>query len=354
MQVNGRGKRAVAFWLCLASFILLLPQSPLRGRQQATISVDVKLINVLATVRDKRGKLISDLGKDDFILDEEGRPQTIRYFSRETDLPLSLGLLVDTSGSTRGVLGQERAASHSFLNDMLRAGKDRAFIIHFDYEVEMFQDLTSSRDLLEQALARLDESQFDPLGGYPRRTRISGTRGNSRLGFGGGGTLFYDAIFLASDEVIRKQLGRKALIVLTDGEDNGSKVSLENAIMTAQRADTVVYSILFTDRPQIPGLFGFAGQRRGGGISPPQLQNTSGRKVLEQISRETGGRMFEVTKKQSIEEIYKIIAEELRHQYSIGYTPTQTDTGPGYRKIHLVTKHKDYVIQARDGYYADQ
>jgi len=332
----------------------MLPESSLRGRQQSTISVDAKLINVLATVRDRRGKIISDLGKDDFTLDEDGRPQTIGYFSRETDLPLSLGLLVDTSGSTRPVLGEERSASHSFLDDMLRAGKDRAFIMHFDYEVELLQDLTFSRDSLERALDRLGESQFDPLGGYPRRTtRVGGSRGGSRPGFGGGGTLLYDAIFLASDEVMGKQLGRKALIVLTDGEDNGSRVRLENTIMTAQRADTVVYSILFTDKPQPQGLFGFAGQGRGGGISPPQ-QQTSGRKILEQISRETGGRMFEVTKKQSIGEIYKIIAEELRNQYSIGYSPTPTDAGPGYRKIHLVAKNKNYSIQTRDGYFADR
>ena len=235
----------------------------MRGQQQPKIAVEVKVVNVLATVRDKHGQIVSNLGKDDFVLEEDGRPQTIAYFSKETDLPLTLGLLVDTSGSQRRVLDQERTASQSFLDDMVRVDKDKAFVIHFDREVELLQDLTSSREKLESALQLLDTSQSSQQSGG------SGS-GGSRPRFGGGGTLLYDAVYLASDEVIKKQQGRKALIVLSDGVDHGSKETLVSAIETAQRADTVVYSILFADEQQSQNRnpFGFGGPgmgRHGGG-----------------------------------------------------------------------------------------
>ncbi len=139
-----------ACWLALLISSLLLPAGSLRSQeQQPPISVEVKVVSVLATVRDKHGQIVSNLGKDDFALEEDGRPQTITYFTKETDLPLSLGLLVDTSESQRRVLDQERNASHSFIDDMLREDKDKAFVIHFDREVELLQDLTSSRQKLE-------------------------------------------------------------------------------------------------------------------------------------------------------------------------------------------------------------
>jgi VWFA-related protein len=354
------GKRALVPWLCLLAICLLLPGSRLRGQQQPAISVEVKVINVLATVRDKRGQIVSNLEKDDFTLDEDGRPQTIKYFSRENDLPLTLGLLIDTSLSQRRVLNQERTASHSFLTHMLREDKDLAFVIHFDREVELLQDLTSSRDKLERALDLVEEPQFSSQSGNRGGSRTGGGgRGDSRPRYGGGsGTALYDAVFLASDEVIKKQQGRKALILLTDGVDHGSKESLANAIRTAQRADTIVYSILFTDQQQSQGPFGSTDprviRRAVGSREPQQPQSLNGKKVLERISSETGGRVFEVSKKQPIGEIFNTIEEELRNQYSIGYTPAQTDAGGGYRKIHLVTRKKDLIVQARDGYYADQ
>ncbi len=344
-------------------------QPPQQAQQppQPKISVEVNVVTVLATVRDKHGQMVSNLGQDDFTLEEDGRPQTISYFTRETDLPLTLGLLVDTSESQRRVLDQERSASHSFLDDMLREDKDNAFVIHFDREVELLQDLTSSREKLEHALDLLNVPQFSQsgngggAGGGRGGGGGVGGGGGSRPRFGGGGgTLLYDAVYLASDEVIKKQQGRKALIVLTDGVDHGSKETLETAIMTAQRADTVVYSILFADeRPnQVP--FGFGGpgfgQRGGGGGRRrfPQEEHPDGKKVLERMSKETGGRLFEVSKKQSVGDIYRSIAEELRNQYSLGYTPDKIDAGAGYRKIHLATKQKDLAVQARDGYYADR
>ena len=175
-----------------------------------------------------------NLTKDDFELEEDGRPQTISYFSRESDLPLTLGLLVDTSGSQRRVLDQERDASSTFLDQVLRVDKDKAFLIHFDREVELLQDLTSSRQKLEAALAllqtpqlhRADQEGGGDSGNSPGSSPDSGRRG----GGGGGGTHLYDAVYLASNELMGKQQGRKALIVLSDGVDRGSKETLASAV----------------------------------------------------------------------------------------------------------------------------
>jgi VWFA-related protein len=361
---------------------------PIRGQDQSgAVKVDVKVVSILATVRDKKGQIVANLGKDDFVLQEDGRPQTISYFSKDTNLPLTLGLLVDTSESQRNVLDQERAASHTFLDTMLRE-TDKAFVIHFDREVELLQDLTSDRDKLARALDLLEvprpelrtrQSGSDPNGGggYPGGDpgAGSGYPGRQRGGYPGGGgypqggrglgagTLLYDSIFLASDEVLHTKTGRKALIILSDGVDHGSKESLDTAIMTAQRADAIVYSIYFADTEQERSPVGFGGPgiggmgrggrfpRGGGGRPFPQQESrVDGKKILERISKETGGRLFEVTKKQSLGEIYDSIAEELRNQYSLGYTPAG-DTSAGYHKLRLTTKQKDDVVQARDGYY---
>jgi len=353
-RVHSPGLRiSKARGLAVLAIALLLSAVSIRSQQQhqpqSPISVEVKVVNVLATVRDKHGAIVPNLGKYDFALEEDGRPQTITYFAKETDLPLSLGLLVDTSGSQRRVLDQERSASHSFIDDMLREDKDKAFVIHFDHEVELLQDLTSSRQKLEHAL---------DLVGAPQLVRDSGDSGGSHRQYSGGGTLLYDAIYLASVEVIKNQQGRKALIMLTDGDDRGSKETLVYAIRTAQRADTIVYSILFADEQRFQNPFGgFGGPgmgRRGGGHHDPQQeQRPDGKKILERISKETGGRLFEVSKKQPIDQIYAAIAEDLRNQYSLGYSPG-ADAASGYRKIHLTVKQKDMTVQTRDGYYSDR
>jgi VWFA-related protein len=330
---------------------------------QPKIAVEVKTVSVLATVRDKHGKIIPNLTKDDFQLDEGGRPQTINYFAHESDLPLRLGLLVDTSLSQRKMLDQERSASYSFLDQLLRQDKDLAFVIHFDHEVELLQDFTPSRPKLQAALQKLSTPQFEGGGGSNSGGGGSGGGGGSRGGRGrgsrGGGTLLYDAIFLASDELMSKQQGRKALIILTDGVDRGSRETLAEAIATAQRADTIIYSILFADEEEgsRPGGFrmgGPMGGGRGGGRYPRQEERPDGKKILEQISKETGGRLFKVSKKDTVDKIYAEIQEDLRNQYSLAYTPDKGNT-VGYHKIHLaVAKQKDLVVQARDGYYFGQ
>src|SRR6266853_3458518 len=356
----------------------------------ATIAVDVRVVTLPVTVRDKHGKIVSDLTKDDFTLQEDGRPQTIHYFSHEANLPLTLGLLVDTSRSQTNVLDAERNASRGFFDQMLVQPKDKAFLIHFDREVELLQDLTSSREKLLSAL--------DLLKTPPGRDRSNDRRSNdpddsddsdSRSGSGShhrGGTQLYDAVFLASKKLMKKQQGRKALIILSDGVDRGSKTYLESAIESAQRADTVVYCIYFADSHRedrnegqrrgggmgrggggwpgggggwpgggggYPGGGGGRGGR-GGGQRHPEEPRTDGKKILERISKETGGRFFEVSKKESVGEIYSSIVEELRTQYSMGYTPDKDSAASGYHHVTLAVKRKDLTVQTREGYYADR
>jgi VWFA-related protein len=258
--------------------------------------------------------------------------------------------------SQRRVLPEERGASQSFLDNMLRGGQDQAFLIHFDREVELLQGLTSSNQKLESALKLLEIGQPDDDPGSQGGGRYP--RGRAR-----GGTALYDAIFLASDEVLKKQQGRKAVVVLSDGVDRGSKETLERAIETAQRANTIVYSILFADEEALQsrgfgrpgGGYGGGGMGRRGGPSQRRFpeERPDGKKILARISSETGGRLFEVSKKQPVDQIYRQIEEELRSQYSLGYTPDAA-AGTGYHKIHLTTKQKDLVVQAREGYYADR
>jgi VWFA-related protein len=351
-----KSRGGTRLWILIPAAFLLLGDTPLQSQQQGPppITVEAKMVSMLAAVRDKHGHLVNNLNKDDFVVEQDGHPQTITYFAQESNLPLTLGLLVDTSMSQRRVLDQERSASHAFLDHVLREDKDKAFVIHFDYQVELLQDLTSSRQKLEAALDELGEPEFAQTGGSS-----SSGGGHGGYGRGGGGTLLYDAVYLASNELMKKQQGRKALIILSDGVDHGSKESLQNSIETAQRADTLVYSILFADKEGYGNGGGYGGGR-GGGMGGgghhryPQESRPDGKKILEQISRETGGRFFEVSKKQTIDEIYSALDEELRNQYGLGYVPDKADVSPGYHKIHVTVKEKDLIVQTREGYYAER
>jgi VWFA-related protein len=232
------------------------------GQAKPDFSTDVRVVNVFATVRDKDGKFIRGLSKSDFTLLEDGRPQTIQYFTQQTDVPLTLGLLIDTSRSEQRMIGAEREASRTFLEKVLREDRDKAFLIHFDREIELLQDLTSSRAKLEQALELLNTSSDDIQRQTPGPRGGGGGWGgggwSGRGGSGGrgpragrlrfrGGTAFYDAIYLVAEDVLKSQTGRKAVIMLTDGEDNASKISLAQAISTAQRSGTLAYSIRIAD-----------------------------------------------------------------------------------------------------------
>jgi VWFA-related protein len=349
----------------LASSVAFLSGVRLRGQApDVRYSTDVSVVNVLATVRDQHGHIVRDLTKDDFALVEDGRPQTIRYFSTQTDLPLTLGLLVDVSESQRRLLATERSASYRFLDQILREDRDFAFVIHFTREVELLQDLTSSRKLLQTAIDAIGNPPPRPPdrsgvgrgqprgGGYPRGGGRA-PQGGGRGAGGFGGTAMHDAVLLASDELMRKQKGRKALILLSDGVDNGSKVRLEEAIGSAQRADTLVYALRFYDEEayvqEFPRL-GRLGGGRGRGY-PAGRTGGDGREVLQRLAKETGAGYFEPTKKLPIEAIYSQIEEELRNQYNLGYTPDKAAGSGEYRRIQLTVRRKDLVVQTREGYY---
>lgn len=313
------------------------------GKENPVFSSDVKVVNVLATVRTKGGEIVADLTKDDFLLSEDNHPQTIKYFSRETNLPLIVGLLVDTSGSQRNVLGEEETASYTFLEKVLREDLDKTFLAHFDFDTELLQDLTSSKDKLRSALEGMEVPEAGSRrggGGYGGR----GGRGGRNGGGAGGGTTLYDAVYLASDEIMRHQQGRKAVVLLTDGVDHGSLASMDTAIEKAQRADTLIYSIMFEGEEGGGGFVGFGRIGMGG-------MDADGYKVLQKMSRETGGGFFEVSRKMGIDAIYRRIEEELRSQYSIGYTPDRLTGGGAFRTISLKARRKELVVQARQGYY---
>jgi VWFA-related protein len=350
------------------SLLLFLAALPLVSQQPPPITLNVAAVNLLATVRDKHGNILRNLSKDDFTLQQDGKPQTITYFAKESDLPLTLGLLVDTSLSQRRVLDQERSASRSFFDSVLRGDKDKAFLIHFDREVELLQDLTSSREKLFAAIDQLHTPQFSQSGSGGSG---DGDGGHGPRGHGhGGGTLLYDSIYLASSELMKKQQGRKALIILTDGVDRGSKESLAEAIESAQRADTLIYCILFADKENEGshgGGGGFGGPRMGGGMGgggmggqrgggyPRRTEESrpDGKKILEQIAKTSGGRFFEVSKKETLEKIYADLDEELHNQYVLGYTPDKPDATPGYHKLQLAVKQKDAQVQTREGFYLE-
>jgi VWFA-related protein len=345
-------------------------QSP--STTAGTIAVDARLVNLPVVVRDKKGALIQNLTKDDFTLQVDGKPQTIRYFDKDTHLPLTLGLLVDTSQSQRGVLDEERTASSTFLDQMLTNPKDQAFIVQFARQTELLQDLTTSRPLLQRALKEIDSPA------PASADDDSDSRSHSR-----GGTVLYDALFLASDELMSKQTGRKALIILSDGVDRNSKENLVRCIEAAQRADTIIYAIYFKGEESHPqnnnpqrghggypgggfpgggypgggypgGRGGSPGGGNGGGNGGnyPSQSHVDGKKILERMAQETGGRLFEIKKNQDVAQIYNQIAEELRAQYRLGYTPTQDAASNGYHQVAVDLHQKGLVVQTRDGYYA--
>jgi VWFA-related protein len=357
--------------------VLVKPTDKPEPATTTTITAESRLVNIPVIVRDNKGALIQNLTKADFSLQVDGKPQTIRYFDLDNNLPLTLGLLVDTSESQRNALDDERSASSAFLDQMLTGKQDQAFVIQFARSVELLQELTSSRAKLQAGLKELDiqtasASDTDTTGD-------SAPDKNGRTHRMRGGTTLYDAVFLASDEIMAKQKGRKALIVLTDGVDRGSKERLTDAIEAAQRADTIVYAVYFKgEAPQrdsfndgnrgggFPRGGGYpgggypgggypgGGRRGGGGPSSEPDQRADGKKTLERIAHETGGRLFEVSKKQPVTDIYAEIGKELRAQYRLGYTPDKDASEDGYHRIDLALTSSDkkkWVIQTRDGYY---
>jgi len=311
-------------------------RAPAGAQQQSpppdipTIAVDVQVVNIFFTVRNKQGGLVANLDKSDFTIEEDGHGQPIRYFSRQSDLPLTLGLLVDTSVSQGNLIEQERQASSQFFSQMLRVRKDQAFLISFDVNVDLLQDLTDSVRLLR---AGLDKLRVNSGGGGGLHPGPVPTSSKPR------GTLLYDAVFLASEDLLKRQVGRKALVLITDGNDFGSRMTLQQAIEVSQKADVILYSILYLDREFYyrAGGYGMIGGFGNGS-------------ALKKLSEETGGKMFEVGRKKPLKAIYEQIQEELRSQYSIGYTPPPLATN-AFRRVKIVPRNRDLRVQARQGYY---
>jgi len=295
--------------------------------QDSVIKVEVNLVNILASVRAKNGALIGNLEKGDFRVFEDGKEQQIRNFTRETDLPLTLGLLVDTSGSQQRLIEDEKRAAYQFFQKVLRA-KDMAFLMQFGAEAELLQDSTNSARVLQRGLDDLRLSV--PVGGLG-----PGPVPTSR---GAAGTVLFDAVYLAAEEKLKREVGRKAIVLITDGVDTGSRVSRDKAIEAAQKADCIIYSIYYVDRAQYGfGTFGSP----GGGESD-----------LRRMSNETGGQLYRVDNKHRLDDIFNDIQEEMRSQYSITYAPPNPERDGAYHKIDVRTMIKDQKVQARKGYYA--
>ncbi len=296
-----------------------------------TLKVNVEVVQLFFNVKDKHGALIPNLNKEDFDIFEDGKPQTIKYFKAESDLPLTLGMLIDSSGSQQRVLDMEKEVGASFLENILRS-KDEAFVISFDIDITLLQDFTNSVSRLRHALneARINTGGVSCAGGPigpqgPIPCSSTGPRG----------TALYDAVYLASHDELSHEVGRKAMILLTDGEDEGSRLKIKDAIEAAQKADAICYVLLIADR----GFYGFGGY--------------SGDSEMRKLTEQTGGRMIEVGNKiDKLRQAFDQIAQELRSQYNIGYTPTNTARDGSFRKVEIKPKQGNYKIQARSGYYA--
>jgi VWFA-related protein len=304
--------------------------------QEPTLKINVDLVNILFTVKTKKGgQLIPNLEKNNFTIYEDGKEQTIQRFSRETDLPLTLGLLIDISASQERLIDIEKQAASAFFSSVIRQ-KDEAFLISFGKDTELLQDYTNSPRALSAALQDLrGDGQTPMISGGPIPNVNTGPVpqiGQAK------GTLLFDAVYLASNEKLKSEVGRKALILITDGDDQGSTYDRRGAIEAAQRSDAIIYSIYYVDH----GFYMRYGMGLGG----------SGEGDLRRMSEETGGRVFTVDKKHPLNEVFKEIQDEMRNQYSIGYVPTNTTRDGTFRHIEIRVDNPDYRVQARNGYYA--
>lgn len=308
-----------------ASPVSTAPPPPPEEESVATLKVNVNLVDLFFTVKDKNGGLIPHLTKEDCTVSEDKIPQKLKNFAAETNQPLTLGILLDTSGSQMRVLPLEQDAGSQFLQRVIKP-KDEAFVLSVDVNVDLLQDLTSSTRLLTRAL---NKAQI-----------------NAGVGFGAGpvptpggprGTVLYDAVYLASNEKLTSETGRKALILLTDGEDQGSRNKLNEAIAAAQKSNAIVYVILIAD------VQGYLDQGVGYfGYSP-----------MKKMADETGGRVINVGNNgKKLEAAFEQIEEELRTQYVASYTPSNTKLDGTYRKLSVECRGDGLKVQARKGYFA--
>ena len=318
---------ALSLWMPQAGFAQKPDTKQKDDQAVETLKVNVNVVNLFFNVKDKHGALIPNLTKDQFDIYEDGKPQTIKYFSSESNQPLTLGLLIDSSASQERVLDDEKVAGSQFLKEVIRKD-DLAFVIGFDVNVDLLQDFTSDASDLRRAMNRAKINSGGGGGGLP--------------GLGGGpiptsnprGTLLYDAVYLAANEKLSKEVGRKAMILLTDGEDQGSQTRIRQAIEAAQKADSIIYVIMIADRWFYGGM-GYSGDHE-----------------MKKLCEETGGRVINAgNKPEKLREAFDQIAKELRSQYNVGYTPTNNARDGSFRKVEVKVKN-GLKVQARQGYYA--
>jgi VWFA-related protein len=311
---------------CAACLIAL---ASLNASGQQTSSSPDKIIkttsvavNVYAIAEGRHGRLIHDLSKEDFELTEDAVPQKIEFFSRETDIPLSLGVAIDTSASQGRLLKTEQQAANKFLHSVLRHG-DQAFVMSFDVDVNLRQDFTN--ELRELARA-IEDTEINTTGRSILQDDTDAPQG---------GTHLRDAVYLASNELMKTRYGRKVLVLVTDGEDEGSNISLRKAIEAAEKADLIVYSIVVSD----PEFYQMLGAKYHGDAS------------VRRIARETGGRTIRVKAIEQIETAFDRIALELRSQYLLGYSPSNPRWDGSFRRIEVKVRGHNYTVRTRTGYY---
>lgn len=285
--------------------------------QDPVIKVDVQLVNITFTVRNKQGGLVGNLTKDDFTVFEDGKQHDISRFQRDTDLPLTIGLLVDTSGSMYNVLESGKRAAGEFFRRVLR-DKDLAFLITFASEMDLLQDLTNSKSRLIKALGEVQ-------GTRPMRVMTQGPIPTTMRG-----TRMYDAIYLAAEEKLRNEAGRKIMVLFTDGDDQGSVYKPAEALKQAHLSDTVIYSFFYYE---------------------PRFGSDEG--ALKKLSSDTGGRVFNVARRGGLEDAFQQLQDEMRSQYSLAYSPLNDKRDGAWRKVEIKPKDSSLKVQARRGYYAN-
>jgi VWFA-related protein len=320
--------RSLAWSASLTLALPALPQTQQQGQQKPqqdqappVIKAEVSLVNLFATVRDKKNRIVTDLKQDDFKIYEDNHEEKIAFFSRDMQLPITIGLLLDTSGSEQFMLPSIQDAGSRFLHRVLRKG-DEAMVISFDSDVDLLSDFTDDRSILDRAIskARINIPSGGMIAGNP------GPVGGRNIV----GTALYDAIYLACGDKLNGEAGRKAVVIVTDAQDEGSKVRLEEAIEAAQRTDTVIHVLLVADR-------------QFGGGNP---------RVASRLAEETGGRMIVVNSEKHLEDAFDQISEELRSQYTLGYYPTNNTKDGKFRKIKVDADNHELKVLARRGYYA--
>jgi VWFA-related protein len=297
----------------------------------ATIKMTVNLVDVVFNVKDKAGNLVPHLTKDECAISEDKQPQTLKNFAAESHLPLTLGILLDTSGSQQRVLPLEQDVGSQFLERVVKS-KDEAFLVSFDVDVDLLQDYTNNPRLLARAMSK---AEINDAGGNGA-AGIPGAGGGTIPTIGDPkGTLLFDAVVMAAHTKMSQEAGRKAMILLTDGGDQGSTHKIGEAIAAAQRSNVIVYVILIADRAYT-GSFGYHGYSD-----------------MKKLTEETGGRLIDVGNNgKKLEAAFQQIEDELRTQYVATYTPSNTKLDGGFRKLSVECRGDGMKVQVRKGYYA--